>query len=220
VRLPPGAKAFELLTISVPRDASSGERYAVIWAEVSAPAPAAGGVKLVNRVGIRMYVSVGPGGAPPSNFSVGSLTAERSAAGEPLVVARVHNNGQRTLEISGTLTLSKGPGALRAGPFPAKLGAALAPGASEPLTVRLDRRLPSGPWRADLRLRSGLIERAVVATIRFPAEAPIAVVPARSRHLVLAGIAFILASAAFALLLSGRVRLLIQVGLGAVPRKS
>jgi hypothetical protein len=168
VRLTPGTKAFDTVTIRVPKDASSGERYAVIWAEVSAPGSATGGVTLVNRVGIRMYLSIGPGGAPPSNFVIGALTAKRSASGEPLVVARIHNRGKRTLDISGSLTLSAGPGGVRAGPFSVKLGAPLSPGDSKPVTVRLDKRLPRGPWRAQIRLRSRLIQRVAVATITFP----------------------------------------------------
>jgi hypothetical protein len=214
LRLPPGTKALETLTINVPKDASSGERYAVIWAEVSAPAPAGGGVTLVNRVGIRMYLSIGPGGAPPSNFVIGSLTAERAATGEPLVVAKIHNSGQRTLDISGTLTLSNGPGGLRAGPFPVKLGTALAPNDSEPATVRLDKRLPRGPWLVHMRLRTGLIQRVAVATVRFPrhagaAKPPIAkVAPAESRHLILVVLILLvlLAVAALALLFSRRMR--------------
>lgn len=180
LRLRPGASAFETVTINVPRTASSGERYAVVWAEVSAPAPAAGGVTRVNRVGVRIYLSIGPGGAPPSNFAIGRITAERSAAGQPFVVAKIYNSGQRTLEISGTLTLSRGPGGLRAGPFPVKLGTPLAPNDSEPATVRFDKRLPLGPWRARFRLSSGLIQRAAEATIRFPR-----VSRAGSRHLIL-----------------------------------
>jgi hypothetical protein len=171
LRLAPGTKASETVTIRVPKDASSGERYAVIWAEVSTPGSVAGGVTLVNRVGIRMYVSIGPGGAPPSNFVIGSLTAKRTALGQPLVVARIHNRGKRTLAISGSLTLSAGPGGVRAGPFPVKLLAPLAPGDSKPVTVRLDKRLPRGPWRAQMRLRSRLIQRVAVATITFPRRA-------------------------------------------------
>jgi hypothetical protein len=41
------------------------------------------------------------------------------------------------------------------------------------MTVRLDKRLPRGPWRIQLRLTSGLIQKTAVATIAFPA------VPAR-----------------------------------------
>jgi hypothetical protein len=168
VRLLPGTSAFETVTITVPPGAPRGEHYGVIWAEVSAPAPSAGGVTLVNRVGIRMYVSVGPGGAQPSNFTIGTLTAERSASGDPLVVAKVDNGGQRTLSIRGDLTLSMGPGGLRAGPFPVTLGAALAPGDSELATTRLDARLPPGPWRAHIELRSGQLERVAEKTITFP----------------------------------------------------
>jgi hypothetical protein len=211
LRLPPGTKAFDTLTIDVPREASSGERYAVIWAEVSAPAPAAGGVTLVNRVGIRMYLSIGPGGAPSSNFVIGSLTAERSVAGEPLVVAKIHNSGQRTLDISGNLTLSKGPGGLRAGPFQVKLARALAPNDSASVTVRLDKRLPRGPWRAQMKLRSGLLQRVAVATITFPRHAGAANPPtarvdaAGSRYLIRVVILLVLlAVAVFALPLARR----------------
>jgi hypothetical protein len=127
VRMPSRTKTLDTVTINVPKGASSGERYAVVWAEVSAKAPAAGGVTLVNRVGIRMYLSIGPGGAPPSKFAIRSLTVASSTTGYRLVVASIHNGGRRTLELSGTLTLSNGPGRLSAGPFPVKLGLALAP---------------------------------------------------------------------------------------------
>ncbi len=187
LRLAAGARAFETVTIKVPRTASSGERYAVVWAEVSAVAPAAGGVRLVNRVGVRMYLSVGPGGGPSPNFAIGPPSAERSATGELLVVATVRNSGGHTLGLGGTLTLSEGPGGLRAGPFAVTLGANLVPGASEPMTVRLDRRLPRGPWRALVRLSSGPLERTAVATITFPASSPIAKVGVDGfRYLILA----------------------------------
>jgi hypothetical protein len=166
LRLQSGAKAFETVTIRVPKDASAGERYAVIWAEVSTSG--SGGVKLANRVGIRMYLSVGAGGAPPSNFVIGSLTAKRSASGQPLVIAKVHNNGKRTIAITGNLTLSNGPGGVRTGPFPVKLVVPLAPGTTRAVTVRLDKQLPRGPWRAQMRLKSRLIQRVAVATITFP----------------------------------------------------
>jgi hypothetical protein len=168
LRLPQDSKSYETLTINVPEDASSGMRYAVIWAEVTARAPAAGGVTLVNRVGVRMYLSIGPGGVAAANFAIGPLRAERSETGEPLVVLVVHNTGTRTLDIAGNLTLAKGPGGLRAEPFPVKLESALAPGHSESATATLDKRLPRGPWQARVRLRSGPIQRAVVATITFP----------------------------------------------------
>jgi hypothetical protein len=208
LRLAPGTKAVETLTIEVPKQASSRKRYAVIWAQVSAPAATGGGVRLVNRVGVRIYLSIGPGGAAAANFVIGPLSAQRLASGEPLVVAKIHNNGQRTLGISGTLTLSAGPGGLRAGPFPVQPGMALAPDDSRLATVRLDKALPRGPWRADLRLRSGRIQRAAVATIEFPGKAgaakPAMARDARYLFVIAIILLALLAAAALALLRSRR----------------
>jgi hypothetical protein len=164
------SQSLDKVTIKVPSTASAGQRYAVIWAEMSAAAPTAGGVELVNRVGIRMYLSIGSGGTPPSNFTIERLSAGRSATGEPLVVATVRNTGQSTLEIVGSLTLSKGPGGLSTGPFAVNTSTVLAPGISELATVQLNRELPRGPWRADLALTSGLIHRSTVVTITFPSD--------------------------------------------------
>jgi hypothetical protein len=209
LRVPARTKSLETVTIRVPADASSGEHYAVIWAEVSAPAPATGGVTLVNRVGIRVYLSVGPGGGLPSSFTVGALTAERSAAGKPLVVTQVHNTGPRTLDISGDLTLSDGPGGLRAGPFPVRLETALAPGGTRRIEVQLDKRLPNGPWQAQIQLTSGLIERNVGGTITFPPiTGPVSPAPPDNRDPIVAVISLLglLALAALAVLLFRRAR--------------
>jgi hypothetical protein len=123
---------------------------------------------LVNRVGIRIYLSIGLGGSPAPGFAIGTVRGGRSADGRPLVLATVHNTGGSTLDISGKLTLSKGPGGLGAGPFPVELGGQLASADSEPMIARLHKGLPRGPWRVEIRLRSGLLSRAVYATIRFP----------------------------------------------------
>jgi hypothetical protein len=206
--MPPGTRAVETVTIDVPEQASAGERYAVVWAEVSAPAPASGGVTLVTRVGVRVYLSTGPGGALPSNFSVGALSAKRSATGEPVVFANVRNTGRRTLGIAGELTLSNGPGGLSAGPFPVKVGTALAPADSRLVTVQLDERLPRGPWLAKIRLRSGFLERGAAATITFPGKrAAPTVGPAESGGLIAVMVLLgSLLAIALALLLVRRVR--------------
>lgn len=176
--IPARGETEATVTIAVPADAAPGEQYGAVWAEVSAPGD--GGVVLVNRVGIRMYLSVGEGNAPASNFTVDSLTALRGPAGEPVVTAQLHNTGGRALDMSGNLALSGGPGSLAAGPFPVQLGSTVAPGQSATVTVPLDRQLPDGPWDADLTLRSGLLEKSVEARIQFPANAgPAAPVPAR-----------------------------------------
>jgi hypothetical protein len=184
VRLAPGTEATDTLTIKVPANASSGQRYAVLWAQVSSRPATAGGVKEVNRVGVRMYVSIGPGGAPPSNFAIGSLAAERSSSGTRLVVATVDNTGQSTLDITGDVALSRGPGGLRAGPFAATLGTVLAPHTSELVTARIDSALPRGPWRADLSLASGRTQRSAVGTITFPRNTAVASAGSHLRTLV------------------------------------
>ena len=170
LHLAPGATVLDAVTIKLPKRASSGERYAVVWAEVSAPSPTGSGVRLVNRVGVRMYVSVGKGGLPAAEFTIGQLASSRSGNGDPLVAARVHNVGQAALSINGELTLSDGPGGLSAGPFPFTLGALLAPSDSEIARVELDGQIPRGPWRADLTLSSGGTQRGSVTTIIFPAK--------------------------------------------------
>jgi hypothetical protein len=162
-----GESVLTNVTISVPADAAPGEQYGVIWAEMRS-APSAGGVTQVSRVGVRVYLSVGPGNAPAADFVVDSLSPGRTADGQPVVTATVRNVGGRAIDMSGTLSLAAGPGGLSAGPFPAVLGATLAPGDTGPVTITLDKQLPAGPWDAEISLRSGLVERSANATITFP----------------------------------------------------
>ena len=135
IAMTPGQVATATVTITVPADAAPGEHYGVVWAEARAPASTAGGVTQVNRVGIRLYLSIGPGGPPAADFSIDSLAAGRSADGARTVVALVHNTGGRALDISGTLDLRTTSGDLHAGPYPADLGTTLAIGATEPVTI-------------------------------------------------------------------------------------
>ena len=114
------------------------------------------------------YLSVGPGGPPAANFTIDSVTAERTRDGRPMVLATVHNTGGRALDMNGTLRLRDGPGALNAGPFPADLGVSLAIDDTETVRFVLDNRLPAGPWHAQINLRSGLLSRNAAATITFP----------------------------------------------------
>jgi hypothetical protein len=170
IRLAPESDAVDTVTTRVPDDASAGTLYAVIWAAVSA-APARGsGITLVSRVGVRMYVSVGPGGAAPSNFALRALSAKRESSGDSLLVTTVHNSGANTLDLDGHLTLTHGPGGLHAGPFVARLGVVLAPGATEPASVILAPDFPRGPWTATLRVSSGTLSRSTSDTITFPAR--------------------------------------------------
>jgi hypothetical protein len=176
----------------------------------SAPQPKTG-ILLVERVGVRIYLDVGGKNAPGPNFSINSLTAQRAADGHPRVLAQIHNTGGRALDLSGTLSLSHGPGALSAGPFAAVLGTTLAPGDTENITVDLDKQLPDGPWQADLVVRSGLVEKSARATITFP-HSPgtgpaVRIKKAASSVLV------------YALPLSGGAGLVLLIGLAIVLRR-
>lgn len=166
-----GGKAEPTVTVTVPRDATAGERYAVIWAELPPRTPPGGGVAVVNRVGVRVYLSVGPGGEPATDFVIESLTATRDAERRPVVQATVRNTGGRALDLTGKLTLTDGPGGLRAGPFDAKVGTTLAIGASAPVAVPLDPSLPDGPWKATIEMTSSTTTRTATATITFPSAA-------------------------------------------------
>jgi hypothetical protein len=173
-----GATTTAIVRLAVPADAAPGEQYAVVWAEVRSAPDAPGGVAQVSRVGLRLYISVGPGGAPATDFSIEGLTAERSPEGAPVVTATVHNTGGRALDMTGTLELSSGPGGLSAGPFPAQLGSTLGLDDTQTVRITLDDQLPDGPWHAVITLESGLTERSADATLTFPRSGTAATVAA------------------------------------------
>lgn len=168
VDLATNARSIATVTIAVPTDAAPGEQYGVVWAEVRSGAADGTGITTVSRVGIRLYISVGPGGAPAADFAIDSLTAERSATGVPSVTATVRNTGGRALDLSGSLQLEAGPAGLSAGPFPANLGTTLPIGAADPVKIVLDEAIPAGSWEATITLRSGSVERTAHAMIAMP----------------------------------------------------
>ena len=84
--------------------------------------------------------------------------------------AQVRNTGKRALDLNGTLTLSEGPGSLRAGPFRATPGTTLGPGQAGPVMIVLGQLIPAGPWHAHLTLTSGRVKRSANAVITFPAS--------------------------------------------------
>ncbi|MDP9302292.1 MAG: peptidase [Actinomycetota bacterium] len=207
--VPAGGRVIATVTVIVPSDAAPGEQYGVVWAESRSAPAAAGGVVEVNRVGIRIYLSVGLGGPPAANFTIDSLTAERSTAGQPIVLASVHNTGGRALDMSGALQLLDGPGGLRAGPFAATLGITLGIGDTEFVMFTLDTQLPAGPWDAQISLRSGLLERTARAAITFPdsgAAPPVSATSIRPRWLYPALAGFVV------LLLLGTGGMLVELG--------
>ncbi|HYD08874.1 MAG TPA: hypothetical protein VEA78_02125 [Acidimicrobiales bacterium] len=166
LELDPRTDGTATLRISVPEDAEHGEYYGAALAE-QAPPPGEG-VRVASRVGIRIYLSVGDGEAPETDFDISTLTASRLEDGTPVVDAAVENTGGRALDVSGDLELDDGPGGVSAGPFPADIGTTLGIGASAPVRVMLDEELPDGPWRATLTMRSGEREKTVTGVITFP----------------------------------------------------
>jgi hypothetical protein len=215
--VPAGGHVMATVTVTVPSDAAPGEQYGVVWVEALSTPLAGGGVNQVNRVGIRLYLSIGPGGPPAADFTIDSLTAMRSPDGRPMVLATVHNTGGRALDMSGTLQLSAGPAGLSAGPFPATLGITLAIGDTEPVTIALDKQLPAGPWDAQITLHSGLVERSARATITFPdagASASVATTSSRPGWLYPAIAGFIV------LLLPGVAALLVMLSRRRRSRKA
>ena len=180
VDVPAHGTASAVVTIAVPPTATDGERYAVVWAET--PPSAGQDVVAVNRVGIRVYLSVGRGSAPAIDFQIRSLTARRDPDGRPVVSASVVNTGGRAIDVGGELRLSGGPGGLSAGPFPVELGTTIGIGQRAPVRTVLPRAIPDGPWTVDLRLRSDLTERRAEGRILFPSmsDARSAAVPVAS----------------------------------------
>lgn len=170
LRVRPHSQETVKATISVPPRAVRGEQYAVIWAEVaSAPPGPRGNIALVNRVGIRTYLDVGPGGEPPSDFIIDGVTTERSEDDHPKVTAMVHNTGERALDLSGRLSLFDGPSGLRAGPFRTTQSTTLAPGQRGSVAAVLagGDDLPDGPWKFRLTLQSGRVTRTTTGSLTF-----------------------------------------------------
>jgi hypothetical protein len=169
VTLAPGASVTDTITIKVPAGATRGEHYGVIWVQQAAKAHGANGFGVieVSRVGVRIYLAVGKGGALPTSFAVASLTARRSASGQPFIVAHVDNTGGRAVDLDGSARLAGGPGNSSAGPFPAQQIITLAPGQQGNMTFALPKSLPTGSWRVTIRLVSGITNCTATATLQF-----------------------------------------------------
>lgn len=170
VDLPARGSADARLVIQVPKDAPDGEVYGAALVERPPRLDPGAQIAVALRAGVRIYLSVGDGSEPRSDFEISSLAAGRDDAGKPVVSAKVRNTGERALDMSGELRLTDGPGGASTGPFPARLGTTLGAGDSADVVTTLDLGLPDGPWRAELTLRSGTTEHAVAATLTFPSQ--------------------------------------------------
>lgn len=181
--VPAGGTVSGRITITVPRGVPDGERYGVVWAQAASSGD--GNVRSVSRVGVRIYLSVGEGREPTSDFTVDSLQAERRADGVPVVLAQVHNTGERALDMRGKLTFTNGPGGLAAGPYDATVGTTLAVGDTGPVAVVLAEAITGGPWTATLSMSAGGLERRVQGTLTFPDAAGASSAPVRPRSVPL-----------------------------------
>jgi hypothetical protein len=154
------------VTIAVPADAPEAEQYATVWAQIGSPKTA--GVNTASRAGVRVYLSVGPGNGPPADFAIQSLTASRTSDNIPQLTALIANTGGRAVDVSGTVSLTGGPGSTSAGPFKTSVATTILPGQSATVTIPLDAGLAAGPWNAAVDLNSGLIVHDTTATLTFP----------------------------------------------------
>jgi len=169
VSLAAGRSATDMVTIRIPKVATRGEHYGVIWVQRVSRVRGSQGffVKEIARVGIRIYLAVGRGGAPPTRLAITSITGTRTPKGVPVLTAHVRDTGGRAVDLNGTARLLDGPGNTSAGPLRARQVLTLAPGQSGAETFVPRKRLPDRPWRAVVTMTSGLTTRKASATILF-----------------------------------------------------
>ncbi|MEU4470608.1 hypothetical protein [Micromonospora sp. NPDC023888] len=184
MELDPGERRPVEVEIAVPKKASKGERYGAIWAQVTSAKERTGNVTQVHRVGIRVYLDIGPGGEPPTDFRVDGLVAEPGTGEFPVVIAKVTNTGQRALDMTGTLSLRKE--AVQAGPFKVTNGVTILPGQSGRVRIEINQALPAGVWDVHAKLASGIVERTATGKISLPVAAPMAVAASGPNWLVYA----------------------------------
>jgi hypothetical protein len=170
VDVEPGGKTPIQVTVRVPSTASTGERYAVVWASLATrrdPSSNVSRIDVVHRVGVRMYLHVGAGDEPPSSFTIGKVIPARDEHGRPSVTIEVNNTGGRALDLSGKVKLSDGPDGARAGPSDVGV-TTLAPGESGTVTAQFPGDLADGPWKIEVNLASGMVKNAATGTVTFP----------------------------------------------------
>jgi hypothetical protein len=163
VDLEAGGTSDVPVAITVPADAPEGEYYAGIWAEVRSPG-AKESVTLANRVGVRVYLTVGPGNGPPPDFAIDGISAERGADGVPVLTATVSNTGTTAVDLGGTARLDAASGGVSAGPFPTGT-LTLGPGQQGTVHVPTDAAIADGDWTATISLTSGLVTREATGDV-------------------------------------------------------
>jgi hypothetical protein len=159
--LAPGTTEQVGVRIHVPAAAADGERYGAIWAAVTAPSGTRSPVNVVNRAGVRMYVSVGTGSSR-SDFTIRRLTPSHNAA-RPHVTATIKNTGTQALDLTGRLQLRTG--GISAGPYTATAPVTVAPGQTDTIRIAATAALPEGRWDATLTLTGNDRTRTATTTV-------------------------------------------------------
>ncbi|WP_326562095.1 hypothetical protein [Micromonospora sp. NBC_01796] len=185
VDLPPGARTVVPVTVAVPRTASKGERYGAVWAQITRAPTQQDNVGQIHRVGIRMYLDIGAGGEPPTDFRIEGLAAARGDGEWPVVTAQVHNTGGRALDLGGSLSLVSRSGTVKAGPFAVKTGVTILPGQRAQVSALVDQPLSAGQWDARMTLFSGTVERTGEGSVMLPGMVTAQVEPGGRGTLVL-----------------------------------
>ncbi|WP_210793600.1 hypothetical protein [Micromonospora sp. C81] len=173
IELDPGERRPVEVEIAVPRKASKGERYGAIWAQVTSAKERTGNITQIHRVGIRVYLDIGPGGEPPTDFRIDGLAAEPGPGEFPVITAKVTNTGERALDMTGTLSLTRA--AVQAGPFKVTNGVTILPGQSGQVQIEVNQALPAGTWDVRAKLASGIVERTATGKISLPVAVPMVV---------------------------------------------
>ena len=159
------------VAIDLPRDAPEGEFYGAVWAELRSPSPD-GSLTIANRVGVRVYLSVGSGDASPPDFTISNLRLDTSADTAELR-AEVANTGSTAVDLTGAATLTSVGGAMTLGPLPSEM-LTLAPGQAGTAVFRIPNTPTEGTWSTQATLTSGIVSRTAhgdVESLPVPAQA-------------------------------------------------
>ncbi|HEX2040054.1 MAG TPA: hypothetical protein VHF47_10030 [Acidimicrobiales bacterium] len=147
LRVPARGSVRVALRVDVPADAAPGDHIAAVVVR-KAETPSGPGVHVVNRVGVRVYLTVTPPAAPTPRrafeFRALRWTGERTFA------ADVANVGDLLVEPLGTLTIARGDFATT---VEVPVLGTVPPGAVTTLPVRSDGSLERGTYEARLRLQ-------------------------------------------------------------------
>jgi hypothetical protein len=147
VRVPARGSVRVALRVDVPADAAPGDHIAAVVVR-KADAPNGSGVQLVNRVGVRVYLTVTPPAAPGPKRAF-ELRALRWT-GDRNFEADVANVGDLLVEPLGTLTIARGDFTTT---VDVPVLGTVPPRAVTPLPVRTTGKLEPGTYEARLRLR-------------------------------------------------------------------